>query len=507
MEAVSTAALDIHHRCFKKKQRMGIMCSNMTHIKSGQNAYATISNPCLMGSIFILLSLLTVSCQSRHGYHSAGGNTSDMYVQRILEQTETSHIHTGRLSCEEAVMEMETFFCSDFPEARPVVQEEKTIEGLLIEPSFTRHRIGVMLPVSGAYQKIGHRVLKAVEMAFDSFNKNGTGHRYSMILKDTGSDPAKAVAAVKSLGEEGVAGIIGPLATAREAAMVADELGIPMIVLTQKQDVPQIGRYIFRSFITPEMQAEALISYLMEDIGIRRFAVMYPDESYGVSFKDAFASTLQAFGGKLNASEPYHPGQTDFALAIKNFIKGYQVTDKDGDVKILNIDDPRKRHGNYRAIVDFEALFIPDSAEMAAMISPQLKFHDIDDIILIGTNLWSSEDLIEMAGPYVQGAIFPSGFDMEDTDHKVDDFVSRYASVDDAPPGFIEAIGFDTVSIMLRALSLPGTKSRDDLVNSLLAIHAFNGLTGMSSFKPSGEPVIDLKLCRIVSDRSSVIFN
>ena len=44
------------------------------------------------------------------------------------------------------------------------------------------------------------------------------------------------------------------------------------------------------------------------------------------------------------------------------------------------------------------------------MLVPQLSFHDVKNIQLLGTNLWHSETLIKLAEPYVQGAIMPDAF-------------------------------------------------------------------------------------------------
>jgi ABC-type branched-subunit amino acid transport system substrate-binding protein len=395
----------------------------------------------------------------------------------------------------------------EFPSDQRIYQAERAIEALQSKTAFNRNRIGVLLPLSGRFELIGRRVLKAIEIAVDRHNHEVRGQRLQIIVKDTGADPQRAIAAVNSLNQKRVAGIIGPLVTARDAAIQANRLGIPMIVMTQKEDVPKIGKYIFRNFITPEIQAETLIPYLTANNAQRRFAVLYPDESYGRSFKDAFVSKIALFDGELNIVESYLPGQTDFSQQIQRFIQGYHKVGKNGEITFLDTDAPREKHGNYRALVDFDVLFIPDSSEVVAMIAPQLKYHDIEDITLVGTNLWSSEKLIELAGPYVQGAIYPIDLGIAADSVLYQAFIYAYSLTDDEPPGIIEAIGFDTAQIMLQALSQPETTSRKDLVNNLLAIKRFDGVTGISSFRPSGEPVINLQLCKIVNNKSFIIHN
>ena len=53
--------------------------------------------------------------------------------------------------------------------------------------------------------------------------------------------------------------------------------------------------------------------------------------------------------------------------------------------------------------MDFDAVFIPDTYNMVGLIAPQLRFYGIEDVLLLGTNLWHSGHLMEMARKYVQG--------------------------------------------------------------------------------------------------------
>ena len=51
-------------------------------------------------------------------------------------------------------------------------------------------------------------------------------------------------------------------------------------------------------------------------------------------------------------------------------------------------------------IIDFEAIFIPDSPGKTGLIVPQLAYFDIKDVYLLGTNLWHSDALIKIADQY-----------------------------------------------------------------------------------------------------------
>jgi ABC-type branched-subunit amino acid transport system substrate-binding protein len=108
------------------------------------------------------------------------------------------------------------------------------------------------------------------------------------MVRDTGSDPDRAVSAVRDFFTEKVAAVIGPIITAQEAAAEAQALGIPIMVLSQKEGLPAVGSFVFRNFITPQMQVQTLLSYLVRERHMGRFGVFYPEEPYGRAFMKDF---------------------------------------------------------------------------------------------------------------------------------------------------------------------------------------------------------------------------
>mgnify|MGYP000287749782 CR=1 FL=1 len=54
------------------------------------------------------------------------------------------------------------------------------------------------------------------------------------------------------------------------------QMGIPIITLTQKDNIPEIGDKVFRNFITPKMQVQTLSSFSVESLGLFRFAILSP---------------------------------------------------------------------------------------------------------------------------------------------------------------------------------------------------------------------------------------
>jgi ABC-type branched-subunit amino acid transport system substrate-binding protein/predicted negative regulator of RcsB-dependent stress response len=418
-------------------------------------------------------------------------------------------------------------FAEKFSQHENVQQAQKLMAAINKQSVYSRHTIGCLLPLSGSYQIYGNRALKGIQLAFNQFNVLNPRSSLKIIVKDTASDPVKAATAVKELLEENVAAIIGPVVTAGSAAKEAQNYGIPIITLTQKDNIPEIGEYVFRNFITPDMQVKALVSYAIQELGVRDFAILYPDEKYGKTFMALFWDEVIAHEGKVVGVEPYKPDGTDFADPIKKLVGLYYEVPE----KLKNIDETlsgnksgKTRTGNIletqllpldeesesfgtgendkpEAIVDFGALFIPDAPKKSGLIVPQLAYYDVKDTYLLGTNLWHSENLIEMTRQYVQGAIMPDGFFAGSKMVNVRQFVDGFYKIFNENPGFMEAAAYDTALIMFQTVSRPDVRYRSAIKNELKRLTGFQGVTGLTSFEWNGDARKNLYLLRIRGQR------
>jgi ABC-type branched-subunit amino acid transport system substrate-binding protein len=202
------------------------------------------------------------------------------------------------------------------------------------------------------------------------------------------------------------------------------------------------------------------------------------------------------------AIESYKPDQTDFALQIKKLSKTFN-DHQDNIAKYTQKSSlrGRNRHVKSEVIVDFDAIFIPDVPEKIALIAPQLIFYDIDDVLLLGTNLWHSDKLIRMAGEYVQDAIMADVFYAEDSEKNVKEFIMSFEEFYGQSPGFIEALAYDAAMIAFQAASNPRVESRKDLKNELQNLRNFEGVTGLTSLKENGDAVKKLYLLQVEDNK------
>ena len=136
-------------------------------------------------------------------------------------------------------------------------------------------------------------------------------------------------------------------------------------------------------------------------------------------------------------------------------------------------------------IVDFDALFIPDSHDKIVLIAPQLAFHEINDVQLLGSGGWNHPELVEIARTHVNGAVISTPFDPTSRFRFVSEFVERYSDTFGVVPDVFAAQAFDAANLVLRQLAL-GVHTREDLREGLLDTRAYPGASGITTVMPDG---------------------
>ncbi|MBT8367732.1 MAG: penicillin-binding protein activator, partial [Deltaproteobacteria bacterium] len=408
-------------------------------------------------------------------------------------------------------------FLRRYPENENRILVASLIDEIKKNAVFKSDTIGVLLPLSGPYQAFGLRALKGVELALSQFSIQKDNPAINISVKDTRADPDQTVRALDELYQDQVAAILGPIVTSGIAAREAQKMGIPIITLTQKDDIPDIGDKVFRNFITPSMQVQTIASLMVESLGLYRFAILYPDENYGLKFMNLFWDKIMELGGQVVGVESYKPDQTDFTDPIKKLVGLYYEVPEDlkVDHRLIDNTDEQKSAENTAdktrqdgseehqeeeepsPIVDFDAIFIPDSPGMAGLIAPQLAYFDIKDVYLLGTNLWHSDSLIKIADQYVQGAVMPDGFFAESNSPMVRQFVTAFEETYQEKPDFIEAVVFDSAMILFHVISRPHIRYRNEIRDELLNLVSFPGITGITHFDENGEVQKTMYLLRV----------
>jgi len=402
----------------------------------------------------------------------------------------------------------------------------ETQERMAVSPGV----VGCLLPLTGPFAIYGKEALNGIVLGSGIPSGSEADTALELVIRDTKSDPREASQALEELADkERVMAVIGPLSskTAVDAAETAQKLGVPIITLTHKQGVQEIGEMVFRHLLSPAQEIDALLEVAMGQIGFDRFAVLYPDDPYGHYCMTLFRDGVIKRGGAIRTCESYNTDETDFADPIKKLVGLYykvpeelknidqtaseNKTDETATENIVEtllspLDEESegwdmKDNEGPEAIVDFDAVFIPDAPKKSGLIIPQLAFYDVKDTYLFGTNLWHSDSLIDMTFKHAQGAIMPDGFFAESRSKNVKQFIDSYDKTFHQKPGFIEAVAYDTALILFQTVSRPDVRFRSVLKNELKRLEGFQGVTGLTSFDSNGDAIKNLYLLQIRGQR------
>lgn len=374
---------------------------------------------------------------------------------------------------------------NNYPSTETYAEAKRELE--LIEKK-GKVSIGVILPLSGQFAPYGQMALKAIQFAVSDFTSKNPDIKINLLIEDNKSLDSGSEEAAKNLIENKVSAIIGPFHTAERACLYAEKNLIPIISMTHKPSITKNSSFVFRHFITPSMQAEALISFAKEILSIDTFAILYPDESYGKTFMNAFFDSALKNNCKIMGVEKYNPDSVDFSEPIKKITGIYYE-----DLREIKIENKNKStNDKLQPVIDFKAVFIPDGPIKAASLAPQLAYFDVYDAIFFGPNLWNDESLIKSSEGYIKKAYFTALFFDQSDDENIKNFSKAYESLFGQKPGFIEAISYDSAMIIFDSVKKAGSASPQLIRDAILSTSVFQTITGPTFFEINGECVKEL---------------
>ena len=369
--------------------------------------------------------------------------------------------------------------------------------------------IGVILPLSGKNGPIAQKALRAVEMGLGLDSQDA---RFKLAVMDSEGNPDTARRSVERLVKEDKAiAIIGSLLSKTASAEVskADELGVPSLVLSQKSGITDVGPTVFRNALTSEMQVHHLVHVAMDELGMRRFAILFPNDPYGVEYANIFWDEVLARGGSIAAVQNYNPKDTDFRGPVQRLVGTYYIEGRIDEYKSITKEKIKNKKGSGQRqekdsddilppITDFDAVFIPDSAKTLGQLAAFLSYGGVRNIKLLGTNLWNSPGLAKRAGNFSSNVLFVDGLFNQSENYQRSSFVQNYKKIFSEDPSLIEIQAYDS-ALILRQMILSGASTRDELSRKLSELKQFPGSLGpldMSKTREVLRPVLSLTLAR-----------
>lgn len=199
-------------------------------------------------------------------------------------------------------------------------------------------KLGAVLPLTGATATTGANLKVAMEIAVDIINNSHdldwdiaqnegiaslNGAKIELLFGDCQSDATVASTEAANLLEQGIVGIAGAYASGYSAAVAAQalEYNIPMICGSSSSASLTDGTtYDFASIFNrvaanDEMETKEFYAFLQHlneeyDAGIKKVAIAYINNAYGIHADEMFAKYAPEYGFEVVAQVAYEPSIT-----------------------------------------------------------------------------------------------------------------------------------------------------------------------------------------------------
>ncbi|MBX3158295.1 MAG: penicillin-binding protein activator [Deltaproteobacteria bacterium] len=316
--------------------------------------------------------------------------------------------------------------------------------------------IGAVVPLGSSSQRLAESAIAGLAVA----SGLGATAGGAVVEVRSGVDAATAEVAVDELGRANVIAIVGPIdgASVDAAARRAESLGVPLLSLATRPEGRPATRHVFHVRHSAEARARTLARTAIGK-GVKKFAVLRPDNGYGKSVAEAFVEAVRKEGGELVNTVTYPPDKKSYA------------------------EYPAKLGGGW------DALFIPDNADRLELVIPAVtaakhipqpigtkKVPGGRPIVLLTVAEGLAPKHLSAFARHTEGALLAPGYYPDDQDPAQKVFVDKYIATYGAPPGATEAYAYDAAQ-----LAATGSTGRTALA-AALAHATVSGVTGAIAF-------------------------
>ena len=344
------------------------------------------------------------------------------------------------------------------PAPAPAPVETPTPVGPELPDDSNRHRIAMLVPLSGPNAAVGQSIANAANLAV----LDTGGKRIRITMYDTATGPAAAAARAVN---EGNKIILGPLLAddVRLVAPTARKAQVPLISFSNDTSVAGDGTFIMG--YTPAQSIDRVVRFARSK-GMTKFAGLTPAGVYGQRASNILLRSVESAGGQVVSLQSYSRGGVAAAIAKMG-------------------SSP------------YDAVLIADSARNASQAVTLLR-KGAPAAKILGTELWNTENSITTLAP-LHGAWFASV-----PDGLYRQLASKYRLRFGTSPYRIASMGYDAVLLVSRI-------AQDWRIGSVFPVArlldegGFTGIDGPFRFRPDGSVERALEVQQVGASGLSVV--
>lgn len=349
-------------------------------------------------------------------------------------------------------------------------------------PASDSIRVALLLPLSGANERIGNAMLGAAQLALFDFAPDN----FEIIVRDTKGTPDGAASAARLAIGDGAQAIIGPLLSSSISAVAPQARAAHVPVIGFSSDRRVVGNGIYTMGFFPEDEIRRVIQYALAR-GHMNFALLAPDDPYGAAVAAALDRVTSEHGAFVVAHELYDPSTSDFSKIVRR-VANYdlrhnalvelqnQYVGLDDDVSKGELERLKK----LQTIGDppFDALLVADGGKRLIEVAALLPFYDVDPakVKILGTGLWDEPSL------GAEPALLNGWFAAPDPS-KRKEFFDKYKRVFSTPPHRLTTLAYDALAVAIVLAQENQNPFSDERITQS---GGFIGRDGVFRFKADG---------------------
>lgn len=367
--------------------------------------------------------------------------------------------------------------CRSTEAKRLIEQADRYVRGQI--------EIGVVLPLSGEFQKYGEQLLDGIMLMVDEF-RSETGGRITPLLYDTRGENLEAARIIRRLAMESVTAAVGPL-TSEETAVASAVLScgdLPLIVPAASQGgLTELSQTCFQLQPNLDWQGIRMADFAVESLKADTAAIITPTSPENLRMAKAFKKRFEELGGFVLGIEYFRVKETDFGPYVRD-VKSLIV----GDLldSITFIDEVGDTIEAEEVPVWLDCLYIPANSNQLRQLLPQIHFYNLNTVYLGGDG-WGSSTIYDLGESITRKCYFSSGM-INDEGNISQQFAIDFDRKYGRQPGRLEALGYDAMALICHALRT-GNYSRAEIRQYLLTVADFNGVAGVVTFGKNRENI------------------
>jgi len=345
-------------------------------------------------------------------------------------------------------------------------------------------RVGAILPLTGELAGVGELLREGIELAIDAYRiEHPDALAVELVIEDDASDPERAAALVQKLEREGAVAILGPLRSESFAAAARARTNrrLPILSPTATEVLGSMEHaYSLYDLGRRERDvARDLAVWAVAELGLRRGAVLIPEDPGGSRAAEAFRAAYEEAGGRIVASARYDPDSTTFQLPVTT------VAEANPDVVFAPVDAP----------------------QTVLTLAPQLVYYGLDRSIVMGGEGWTDPTVLRRLEPFAANyRVVGLWVDRVSPGTPWQSFVTAYErkyrkSLRD---NMLPALSHDAARLVLDAVASAGLPIPAAVAASLERRPEVEGVTGVLQPDPATSTVRRNTRIRMLLDRALV---